>query len=48
MLNATFVCPDLTSFCRLAELGLKAVGQLIAPDRVVIECRVVKDDPWCR
>lgn len=29
LLNATFAAPDLTTFCRLDELGLKAVGQLI-------------------
>ena len=27
MLAATFTCPDLTTFCRLEELGLVAVGQ---------------------
>lgn len=46
--HATFVRPDLTTFCRLDELGLVAVGQLIEPDRAVIECRIVADDPWCR
>ena len=25
--HATFVRPDLTTFCRLDELGLEAVGQ---------------------
>ena len=48
MLHPTFATPDLTTFCRLDELGLVAVGQLIEPDRATIECRVVGDDPWCR
>lgn len=46
--HATFAAPDLTTFCRLDELGLEAVGQLLEPDRAVIECRVVEDDRWCR
>ncbi|MGX6397609.1 transposase family protein, partial [Rothia kristinae] len=48
MLHPTLATPDLTTFCRLDELGLVAVGQLIEPDRATIECRVVEDDPWCR
>ena len=48
MLHPTFTTPDLTTFCRLDELGLVAVGQLLEPDRATIECRVVDDDPWCR
>ncbi len=48
MFNATFAAPCLTTFCRLDELGLEAVGQLIEVDRAVIQCRVVDDDPWCR
>ncbi|SPT53859.1 Uncharacterised protein [Actinomyces bovis] len=40
MLTATFAIPDLTVLCRLDELGLVAVGQRLASDRVVIECRV--------
>ncbi|MDZ8172471.1 ISL3 family transposase [Microbacterium xanthum] len=48
MHHPTFATPDLTTFCRLDELGLEAVGQLIEPDRAVLECRVVDDDPWCR
>jgi len=46
--HPTFATPDLTTFCRLDELGLQAVGQLLEPDRAVLECRVVEDDPWCR
>ena len=48
MLHGTFAAPCLTTFCRLDELGLEAVGQLLEPDRAVLECRVIDDDPWCR
>ena len=48
MLDATFVAPSLTGFIRLDGLGLQVVGQLIEPDRAVLACRVVADDPWCR
>ena len=48
MLHATFVRPDLTTFCRLDELGLEAIGQHLRPDQAVIECRVFHADPWCR
>ena len=48
MLDATFVRPDLTTFCRLEELGLEAVGQRLEPDRAVLACRVVEPDGWCR
>lgn len=48
MLHPTFATPDLTTFCRLEELGLEAVGQRLEPDRAVLECRVVEDDPGCR
>ena len=48
MLHATFDDPDLTTFCRLDELGLEAVGQRLAQDRAVLECRVADPDPWCR
>ena len=48
MSHATFAAPDLTTFCRLDELGLVATGQRLSPDRAVVECRVVGSDPWCR
>lgn len=48
MFNATFAAPCLTTFCRLDELGLEAVGQHLEPDRAVIECRMVEPDSWCR
>ena len=47
MPDATFACPDLTTFARLDELGLQAVGQRVAPDRAVIACKVVEPDDWC-
>ena len=48
MPDATFARPDLTTFCRLDELGLEAVGQRLEPDRAVLACRVVEPDQWCR
>ena len=48
MLDATFGCPDLTTFCRLDELGLEAVGQQLEADRAVLACRVREPDRWCR
>ena len=41
-------CPDLTTFCRLDELGLEVTGQRLEPDRAVLACRVVEPDRWCR
>ena len=46
--DATFACPDLTTFCRVNELGLVVVGQRLEPRRAVLACRVVKPDQWCR
>jgi hypothetical protein len=49
--HATFVRPDLGSFCRLDELGLQVVGQRIEPGRAVLACRVIETDEfarWCR
>jgi len=46
--DATFACPDLTTFCRLDELGLEAVGQRLEAGRAVLACRVVEADQWCR
>ncbi|WP_413451701.1 ISL3 family transposase [Georgenia phoenicis] len=48
MLDATFTCPDLTTFTRLDDLGLQVVGQLVEPDRAVLACRVTEPDEWCR
>jgi len=48
--DATFACPDLTTFCRLDELGLEVTGQRLEPGRAVLACRVVEVDLdyWCR
>ena len=48
MSDATFVRPDLTTFCRLDDLGLEVVGQRVEPSRAVLACRVVDPDEWCR
>lgn len=48
MRDATFAFPDLTTFCRLDELGLEVLGQRLEPDRAVLACRVVEPDQWCR
>ena len=48
MPDATFTRPNLTTFTRLDELGLEAVGQQIEPKRAVLACRVVEPDQWCR
>jgi transposase len=46
--DATFACSDLTTFCRLDELGLEATGQRLERDRALLACRVVEEDRWCR
>ena len=43
-----FDCPDLTTFCRLDELGLEVTGQRLEPDRAVLACRITDEDRWCR
>ena len=48
MSDATFVPPDLTTFCRLDGLGLEAVGQRVEPDGAVLACLVVEPDRWWR
>ncbi len=48
MSDATFARPDLTTFCRLDELGLQVTGQRLEPDRAVLACRVLDCDDWCR
>lgn len=44
MSHATFLPPDLTTFCRLNELGLDLAGQLLMPGRAVLECGAVDPD----
>jgi hypothetical protein len=34
--DATFATTDITTFCRLDELGLVVVGQHLQPDRAVL------------
>ena len=49
--DATYVRADLTTFCRLDELGLEVVGQRLESVRGVLACRVVPADEldgWCR
>jgi len=46
--DATFACPDLTTFAGLDELGLEVVGQRLEPDCAVLACRVLAPDGWCR
>ena len=41
MLDATFARPDLTTFCRLDDLGLEVVGQQLHPDRAVLSSNSV-------
>jgi len=45
--DVTFGCPDLTTFCRLDELGLEVTGQRLEAGRAVLACRVVEPDQWC-
>jgi len=47
VLNATFCCPDLDSFCRLDRLGLSVTGQQVHDDHAVLRCRVLEPDDWC-
>jgi len=46
--DATFACADLSTFCRLDELGLEVVGQQLEPGRALLACRVTEQDRWCR
>jgi transposase len=45
---AGFACADLTTFCRLDELGLEVTGQRLDSDRAVLACRITDEDRWCR
>jgi transposase len=46
--HAGFDHADLTTFCRLDELGLVVTGQRLEPGRAVLACRVLDPDQWCR
>ena len=37
--DASFICPDPPTFCRLDELGLTVVRQRLEPDRAVLAYR---------
>jgi transposase len=43
-----FARPDLSTFCRLDELGLVVTGQRLEPGRAVLACRVLEPDQRCR
>ena len=45
--RAGFACADVTTFCRLDELGLEVTGQRLDPDRAVLLCRITEEDRWC-
>ena len=47
MADSTFDDPDMTTFCRLDELGLVATGQFLEPDRAIIACRVLDTGDVC-
>lgn len=47
MRDTTFCPTDLTTFCRLDDLGLEVVGQQLHLDHNVLLCRVVEPDDWC-
>jgi len=47
MSKPTFCPPDLTTFCRLDDLGLVVTGQQLHPGHAVVVCRVVEADEWC-
>lgn len=36
MADFTFADPDLTTFCRVDELGLSATGRFLETDRAII------------
>ncbi|MDN5775111.1 MAG: ISL3 family transposase [Brevibacterium aurantiacum] len=46
--SRAFAHPDLTTYCRLDELGLVVTGQRLESDRAVVACRVAEADQWCR
>ena len=50
--DAGFDTADLTTFCRLDELGLAVTGQRLEPKRALLACRVLtpadSDERWCR
>ena len=47
-MHAAFDSPDVTTFCKLDNLGLKVVGQHVEPGKAVLMCTVVAPDDRCR
>ena len=44
----SFARPDVTTFCRLDDLGLVVTGQRLEAERAVLACRVRTADERCR
>lgn len=42
-----FTEPNLTIFCGLGNLGLKAIGQWLTEDQATILCEVIQSDEFC-
>ena len=42
MPDATFADPDVTTFCRLDQLGLEVTGQRLELDRALLACRIIE------
>jgi len=45
--QCSYTPADLTTFCRLDDLGLTVTGQHLSPERAVLLCRPVEPDDWC-
>ena len=45
--HATFTTPDLTTFCRLDDLGLTLTGQHFEPELAALLCRPTEPNDWC-
>ena len=43
-----FACADVTTFCRLDELGLAVTGQHLDSCQAMLACRITAEDRWCR
>jgi transposase len=48
MPKPTFISSDLDGPCMIDGVGLTVAGQEIRHNMAIPECRVVKDEPWCR
>ncbi|SJN17353.1 ISL3 family transposase [Luteococcus japonicus] len=47
MSQCSYTTPDVTTFCRLDDLGLVVVGQHLTAERAGLLCRPVSPDDWC-